>query len=409
MLPRARILSVGDELVTGSTLDTNTAHIAKLLVTHGFDVVGHATLPDGREIVADAIRDAVADARLLVITGGIGPTEDDLTREALADVAGCGLVRDEAWIQHLRELFAKIGRELKPGNLKQADHPATGALLHNPVGTAAGLRQDIDDCTVFVVPGVPKEMRRMVDDHVLPWAKEHGGGGAFALRTLHTIGRGESDVAALLGELHERGRNPEVGTTAAHGIVSLRLYCRADSQADAERMLDETEAQCRATLGNFIFGNGDETLASVIVKTLSDRGETVATAESCTGGLVAKMITDVAGSSGVFQHGWVTYSNGAKHDQLGVEIGAEGAVSESTVVQMAEGARRVAGSTYALSLSGVAGPGGGSDEKPVGTVCIALATPTNTTAEKFVFPGDRDWVRTRAALAALNMLRRSMI
>ncbi|MEM6313321.1 MAG: competence/damage-inducible protein A [Planctomycetota bacterium] len=408
MLPRARILSVGDELVTGSTLDTNTAHIAQALTARGFDVVGHATFPDGRAVVADAIRDAARDCRLLVITGGIGPTEDDLTREALADVAGVELVRNAEWLEHLRNLFARIGRELKPGNHKQADHPATGTLLPNPVGTAAGLRQDIDDCTVFVVPGVPKEMHRMVDDHVLPWAQEHAGGGAFVLRTLHTIGRGESDVAAALGELHRRGRNPEVGTTAAHGIVSLRLYCRADTPADADRMLDDTEAQCRAVLGDIIFGTGDDTLPAVLVKTLASRGETVATAESCTGGLVAKMLTDVPGSSVVFHDGWVTYANASKHDRLGVDIGPDGAVSESTVTQMADGARRVAKSNYALSLSGIAGPDGGTDDKPVGTVWIALATPTGTTAEKFVFPGNREWIRLRAALAALNMLRKAI-
>ena len=422
----AFILSVGDELALGQTVDTNSAWLSRKLAAEGCDLAGHATVSDDRAAIAEAIRYHACRCDLLVVSGGIGPTPDDLTREALGDVLGGELVEDEKWIDHIAGLFNKLNREMKPGNRKQALIPVGAELLWNPVGTAAGLGATVGDCHIFALPGVPKEMKRMAADLVVPYARERAGGAAIVGRTLHTFGRGESDVAALLGDLMTRDRNPSVGTTVSGGIVSLRLNCRADSKEQGARLLDEAEAACRERLGDLIFGVDDQTLTQAVAALLlrcdpsnpqhaRRHCPTVATAESCTGGLIAAMLTEVPGSSAYFNVGFVTYSKDAKYHRLGVNremLAVFGAVSEEVVTSMARSARKLAKSTYALAVSGVAGPGGGSDAKPVGTVCLALARPDPTaplgaavTARTFHFHGDREMVRDRSAKMALTMLR----
>jgi nicotinamide-nucleotide amidase len=259
------------------------------------------------------------------------------------------------------------------------------------------------------MPGVPKEMKPMMRDAVLLFIRQRSGGAAILQKTLHTFGAGESTVAERLGVLMQRGRNPSVGTTVSGGAVSLRVNARFESAAKAQAEIDQTIQGCRQAMGDLIYGEDGQTLAEAVAGMLLTRGGvTVATAESCTGGLLAKMLTDVAGSSAYFSQGWVTYSNEAKQAQLGVSpdtLAAHGAVSEPTVTEMADGARGRSGATVALSISGVAGPGGGTDAKPVGTVCIALASGAGTTARTFHFPGDREMIRDRSAKMALSMLR----
>ncbi len=414
---KAFILSVGDELALGQTVDTNSAWLSRALAAEGCDLSGHATVADDRAAIAEAIRYHAGRCDLLVVSGGIGPTADDLTREAMADVLGAELVEDPRWIDHIAGLFSKLNREMKVGNRKQALIPAGAELLWNPVGTAAGVGAGVGGCRLFVLPGVPKEMKRMATDLVLPFARERAGGAAILGRTVHTFGKGESDVAAMLGDLMARGRNPSVGTTVSGGIVSLRLNCRAPSKAEGVELLDRTEAACRERVGDLIFGTDDQTLPDVVAALLLEAGgkTTVATAESCTGGLLAAMLTEVPGSSAYFHAGFVTYSNAAKYERLGVNremLAVFGAVSEEVVTSMARSARKLAKSTYALAVSGIAGPGGGTATKPVGTVCLALARPqpgelldTAVTARTFHFHGDREMVRDRSAKMALTMLR----
>lgn len=429
----AFILSVGDELALGQTVDTNSAWLSRELAGEGCDLAGHATVSDDRAAIAEAIRYHAGRCDLLVVSGGIGPTADDLTREALGDVLGGELVEDQKWIDHIAGLFNKLNREMKPGNRKQALIPTGADLLWNPFGTAAGLGADLKSeisngksCRVFVLPGVPKEMKRMAADLVVPFARERAGGAAILSRTLHTFGHGESDVAALLGDLMTRDRNPSVGTTVSGGIVSLRLNCRAASKAEGATLLDETEAACREKLGDLIFGIDEETLPTAVAALLLNsqiskseisipKPPTVATAESCTGGLLAAMLTEVPGSSAYFRTGFIIYSNDAKYERLGVNremLAVFGAVSEEVVTSMARSARKLAKSTYALAVSGIAGPGGGTDTKPVGTVCLALARPqpgelldAAVTSRTFHFHGDREMVRDRSAKMALTMLR----
>jgi nicotinamide-nucleotide amidase len=426
---KAIILSVGDELVLGQTVDTNSAWISRHLAGVGCDIAAHLTVADDQKAIEQAILESVGRCDVLLISGGIGPTPDDLTRQALSAVMNVPLELSEQWLTTLRGFFERLGRTMPQTNIIQAMIPRGAAVIHNTCGTAAGIDATFVGgdqktiCRVFVMPGVPKEMKAMFEASVLPWVRETAGGGAILSRTLHTFGRGESWIAEKLGDLMNRASNPLVGTTVADGIVSVRISARFASHQAAARALDSTCEACAAALGELIFARDDETLAGVVGAALADSRRTLATAESCTGGLLAKMLTDVAGSSDYFQQGWVTYSNRAKTDRLGVSenlLNVHGAVSEPVVAAMARAARRLGRADFALSISGIAGPTGGTVQKPVGTVCIALATPakppasaggrddffdSNILARTFTFSGDREMIRDRSAKMALTMLR----
>jgi nicotinamide-nucleotide amidase len=426
----ALILSIGDELALGQTVDTNSAWLSQQLAAVGCQVRAHVTVPDDKELIEKAIRTAIGRSTYLLISGGIGPTEDDLTRQALAAVMDVPLVINEVWLAKLEAFFKSRGREMPAINKIQAMIPSSATMIENTAGTAAGIYANFTyedppllgvlmEAKVYVMPGVPKEMKLMFTRDVLPHIAKSTGGAVILLRSLHTFGLGESMVAEKLGELMDRKRNPSVGTTVANGIVSLRVNARFGSRDEAQKQLDETAQACRVALGDLIFGQDDQTLPWVVghlLKKDRERPLAVATAESCTGGLLAKMITDVPGSSGYFAQGWVTYSNKAKYERLGVSmevLNVYGAVSEPVVEAMAKAARRLAKSDFALSISGIAGPDGGSPTKPVGTVCIALAAVDAADRNKsilvqkrtFLFTGDREMIRDRSAKMALTMLR----
>jgi nicotinamide-nucleotide amidase len=412
---KATLLSVGDELALGQTVDTNTAWMSQQLAGIGIDVVLHQTVPDDQAAIERAILAAASIAPLLVVSGGIGPTDDDLTRQALAAVLQAPLELDESWLARLHEFWHKRGRAMPEMNRIQAMIPRGATMIENTAGTAAGMFATVSGCEVFVLPGVPKEMKIMFERDVLPRVRARGGGATIASRTLHTFGLGESAVAELLGDLMARGRNPSVGTTVSGGVVSVRINARFDTPNQARDALDQAATLCRHKLGHLVYGQDDDTLPAVVNRLLIDRRATVTTAESCTGGLLAKYLTDVAGSSACFRVGFVVYHNQAKYERLGVNLemlNVYGAVSEPVVDAMARGARRLAKATYALAISGIAGPDGGSPTKPVGTVCIALTYPqdddpreTGTLMRTFNFPGDREMIRDRAAKMALALLR----
>ena len=415
----ANLLSIGDELVSGLTVDTNSAHAAQRLATAGVVVQRHLTLGDHQPTLETAVRDLATQCDLLLITGGIGPTPDDLTREAVAAVVDDELASDENWVERIRQIWSKRGRTMPESNRKQATYPKSGQLLDNPIGTAGGVGVTIGECQVFVLPGVPREFKAMLDLHVLPWASEQTkqrGGAIVMTRAIHTFGRGESDIAEALHDLLARNDDPQldVGTTASAAVVSVRAYARAVDEEHAKRLLDRVESVCRDTLGDAVFGTDDTTLPMAVMQLLQQHRTRLATAESCTGGLVAKMITDLPGSSDVFHRGLVTYANEAKTEQLGVPeamLIEHGAVSEPVAGAMAEGARRNDPSSgVAVAITGIAGPGGGSDEKPVGTVCFGLAaTGREPFTRKLHLHGNRDMVRQRAALTALDMVRRHLL
>ncbi len=408
---KASILSIGDELVLGQTVDTNTAWISKQLAAVGCDIVAHATVGDDQLGIETAVRELSQRVDVVVISGGIGPTEDDLTRQALAALLDAPLEPNAEWMAVMEGYFARTNRKMPESNRVQGLIPRGATMIYNHAGTAAGIRCRFGTCEVFSTPGVPKEMKAMFTRDVLPWIAERSGGAVVASRILHTFGLGESAVGEKLGPLMMRSRNPSVGTTVANGFVSLRLNVRAPSKETAEQLLDETENACREKLGDLVFATGENPSLGAVVLNLMCKEpprETIALAESCTGGLVAKMLTDIPGCSPCLQYGWVTYANEAKTSELGVPeamLKEHGAVSEPVARAMATGARDRAKSTFSLAITGVAGPDGGTEEKPVGTVWIALASPDGVFARKFNMHGDREMVRDRSAKMALSMLR----
>lgn len=408
----AIILSVGDELVLGQTIDTNSAWISKKLSSVGCDILSHKTVPDDRSIIARTIREEADRCDVLIITGGIGPTEDDLTRDALSDATGLPLELSEQWLEQLNTFFGRLGRTMPDRNRIQAMVPKGAEIMWNDRGTAPGLRLEWGKTVIFVMPGVPKEMFPMFERDVFPWISERSEGAVILQKTLHTFGLGESTVAERLGKLMQRGRNPSVGTTVSGGIVSLRINARFESRERAQHEMDKTVQSCREALGSVVFGEDEQTLAEVVAGLLKQTGQTIATAESCTGGLLAKMLTDIPGSSQYFNQGWVNYTNESKMNELGVNprtLAEHGAVSEPVVSEMAQGARSRSQTDWAIAVSGIAGPDGGTVSKPVGTVCIGLSHAQGIWTRTFQFPGDREWVRDRSAKMALTILRYHLI
>jgi nicotinamide-nucleotide amidase len=411
----AVILSVGDELVLGQTVDSNSAWLSAKLAEHGVMTLYHKTVADDREATALAIKEAAAAAPLVILTGGLGPTDDDLTRQALARVVRKPLVLHAPSLEKIRAFFKTLGRDMPESNRIQAMYPRGTEILKNDWGTAPGLKARLGRSTFYAFPGVPHEMMSMFAHHV-ETGLTRGTGRCILPLTLHTFGAGESTVADLLGELMQRGRNPVVGTTVSGGIVSVRVRSDFSTRQAAQRELRLTVAQIRKRLGDLVFGSDGERLEEVVARLLQKVGKSLAVAESCTGGMLAKMVTDVPGSSGWFVGGWVVYSNLLKHEALEVPallLRRHGAVSEEVACALAGSALRLSNADFALALTGTAGPEGGSLEKPVGTVWIGLAVrqgrKTEVRAERFRFPGNRGMVRDRAAKTALNMLRMTLL
>ncbi len=403
---KAVILSIGTELVSGQTVDTNSAYLSRELAGLGVETIAHATVGDEQPAIAAAIREAAARAPLVLVTGGLGPTEDDLTRQAMAEVLGVALRLDARCLSQIEEFFRRREREMNPANRVQAMLPAGAEPLDNPLGTAPGITATVGQSRVYVMPGVPREMELMFAGQVAPRIGRSAG--VVTHHILHTFGQGESDIASKIADLMQRGRNPLVGTTVAAGLVSVRVLTRAKDRSAAEKLARETIALLRDRLGELVVGEDDETMSPAVGMLLLSRGQTLATAESCTGGMIGEMLTAVAGSSRYYLGGVVAYANQAKTALLGVAeslLAAHGAVSEPVAAAMAEGCRKRFASDWAVSVTGIAGPAGGTDEKPVGLVYIGLSGPDGTQVRRHILPGTRDIVRLRASLTALNHLR----
>lgn len=400
----AAILSVGDELTLGQKLDTNSQWVAQRLADAGVLVAIKMTVPDDLGAIAARFRELSRAHDVVISTGGLGPTLDDLTRGALAEAMGEGLVEDAVALAEIRAWFAGAGRVMAEANRVQALRPVSAVCLSNEMGTAPGLGAVCGGADVFCLPGPPREMRPMFERCVAPALRPDR---VVVTRVLQTVGLGESAIADLLGGLMDRGRNPLVGTTASGGVVSCRLRYEGTDRVEAERLLNETDDLVRERIGASVFAEGERSLAETVLGLLRRRGERVATVESCTGGLIGQMLTDVPGAADAYVGGWVTYTNEMKMREVGVEpavFAAHGAVSEACCRAMAEGGLARSGADYALAVTGVAGPSGGSEEKPVGTVWVGLASRAGTRAERFLFKGDRQMVRLRSAVAGLAML-----
>jgi len=408
-VPTAEIITIGTELLLGQLVDTNTTFIAKSVADAGIDVHRETSVGDNAARIAAAVRESLARADVVICAGGLGPTVDDLTREGVAHATGRELQLHEPSVEHIRGLFERLGRPMAENNLRQAMIPAGAIVLENPHGTAPGFIVEEEGRAVIAVPGVPREMRAMIADQVVPWiVKRYSVHAVIVTRVLNTIGMGESDLDKRIADLFHAGVNPSIAVLAHYGQVDVKLTAKAESREEATAMLDKLEPQIRERLPDIIYAVDGGPIEQVVGDFLRERKWTVATAESCTGGLIASMLTSVPGSSDYYLGGVVSYANEAKVDFLDVApdlIEQNGAVSEEVATAMAVGVKAHLRASCAIGVTGIAGPGGGSADKPVGLVYVALAKPDGSAeARKLLLPGDREIVQRRAAIAALTML-----
>lgn len=405
---RAEIISVGTELLLGQIVDTNAAALARELAALGIDVYCKQTVGDNPQRIQDAVRLALSRAEVILITGGLGPTEDDLTVEATAAALGDELVPDPEVAAHIARFFERRGRVPPETVYKQALVPRSARVIPNTRGTAPGVHLEPDGRMIFIMPGVPFEMDGMLRAYVIPYLRAQGVGAVIRSVVLRVTGEGESAIEARIRDLIH-STTPTIAPYAKLGEVHLRITAKG-APADVTAQLARGEADVRARLGPLVYGVDDETLEDVVGRALAARALTIAVAESCTGGLLAQRLTNVPGSSAYFLEGVVAYSNDAKVDRLGVDralIEAHGAVSAAVAEAMAAGIRTRAGADLGVSVTGIAGPTGGTAEKPVGLVFLGLAHPAGVLHRRVTFgaePG-RHGIRALAAQAALNLLR----
>jgi nicotinamide-nucleotide amidase len=408
-LNSAEIITIGTEMLLGDLVDTNTAWLSARLAALGVGVYRHTTVGDNRDRIIAALGEAASRADLVITTGGLGPTSDDLTNECLAAVADREMVEYPEAREHVDEMFRKFGRKPTLNNYKQALFPKGTELIPNPLGTAMGALLEWNETLFATLPGVPSEMKGMFGETLEPLIQDRTDG-SIVSRTLWFAGIGESALAEQVQDFLD-ATDPTVAPLAGQGKVRLRITTRAATQEEAEAKIAPVKKEILSRLGDYYFGEDDETLESAVGRLLRERGATVALAESCTGGLLAKRLTDIAGSSAYLKEGLVTYSNESKERWLGVPremLLEHGAVSEPVARKMAEGVRKIAGTDYGLSVTGIAGPEGGTSEKPVGLVFVGLSDARGTLAEKLdlsAWARSRTAIRERSANRALDLLR----
>ncbi len=407
-MKRASIVTVGNEILSGQTVDTNAAYLSGNLLSIGIPVVSSYTVGDDVDQIAQGLERACNDGDVVLATGGLGPTDDDVTRQALAKFLGTELQFQDELLKKIRQFFVRRNVKMSTKNRVQAYLPAGTRALPNHVGTAPGIMAEVKGKLVFAFPGVPSEMQEMFEQAVLDRLKALAAEQAIVVRKLRCFGTGESNIAELIGPFMERGRNPLVNCTTDCGVITLHIIAASKDESQALKMARRDEESLRDVLGGLIYGTNDQTLAEVVGQRLARQKKTLAVAESCTGGVLAKLITDVPGASRYFTHGWVTYSNPAKITELGVDAGLidkYGAVSEQVALGMARGARKRAQADFAIGITGIAGPAGGTEQKPVGLVYISVDWDGGTETKRFIMSGDRGSIRLRAAKNALNILR----
>lgn len=409
----AEILATGDEIRCGTLVDSNSAHIARALEELGVEVSRHHCVGDAIPVLSQTLLEMAERADIGVVTGGLGPTGDDLSADAAAHAAGVPLKLNQTALADVRAFFENRGRKMPASNRAQAMLPQGAEILKNPVGTAPGFYMGLKNCHLFFMPGVPFEMKTMLAEQVLPRiAALKGEDGAFStVRAISLFGLTESGTDDRLAGLARTFADLKIGFRAHFPVIQVRLYGRSRDQAELLARLDQAEDWVTRRLGNKVFSTDGRSLAAVVGDGLREKGASLALAESCTGGLIASLITDLPGSSDYFLLSAVTYANSAKQRLLGVSPGTlarYGAVSEETVKQMAAGVREMAGATYGLATSGIAGPSGGTADKPVGTVWIGLATPDTVWARRFGYPFERSRNKRVFAYTALDCLRREL-
>lgn len=401
------VLSIGTELTRGELVNSNASWLAAGLTDIGFEIVEHCTVDDDKNRIIAALDRLARGAKVVICTGGLGPTTDDLTSEAVAAAIGAPLERDEASLDHIRRRFEKLGRTMTESNAKQADFPKGATILPNPIGTAAGFGVEIRGAHAFFMPGVPREMQRMFDEQVVPRIREIAPNDSHQIR-YRTFGLPESVVGEKLDGVEGAFPGVTIGYRAHFPEIEVKVLARGADRSAAVALAERASTEVRARLGEVIYGQGDDTYAGVVGRALRTRGWTLAIAESCTGGLVGHLLTREPGASDYLLLDAVTYANSSKQAVLGVDEDAlrgHGAVSAEVATRMADGARRVSGSDVALAITGIAGPTGGTDAKPIGLVYLAVSTSKGTIVKEQHFGGERHWIQTLAAYVGLEMVR----
>jgi nicotinamide-nucleotide amidase len=408
----AEIIAIGSELLAPDRTDTNSLWLTEKLNRIGIEVKLKTIVGDDDARLEEAIRDAVKRSRVVITTGGLGPTEDDITRKVAARSLSRRLLLDESVLAKIRARFEYFGHTMPERNSRQAMVIDGAEVLDNPNGTAPGLYLEHEGCSIALLPGPPREMNPMFENFVQPRLAAKAGELRFARRVLRVTGMGESAVDEKISPAYTQYENPQTTLLFNNSEVEIHLRAHGHTEQEAEGLLDELSLKLEERLGRAVFAFRGETMEEVVGLRLSVGGFTVAVAESCTGGLIAERLTNVPGSSAYFVLGVVAYSNEAKSRLLNVDarlILEHGAVSAPVAKAMAEGVRRQGQTDFGLAATGVAGPGGGTEEKPVGLVYIALADEAHAEHRRLMLPGDRHLVRWRASQAALDLLRRRLI
>jgi nicotinamide-nucleotide amidase len=408
----AEIIAIGSELLTPDRTDTNSLWLTEKLNGIGIEVKLKTIVGDDDARLEETIKDALRRSRIVIMTGGLGPTEDDITRKVAARALGRRLKLDEKVLEEISAKFMRHGRAMPQINSRQAMVIEGAEVIDNPNGSAPGMYIEHDNRSVVLLPGPPREMRPMYETFVQPKFVKKAGDVRVVRRVLRVAGMGESALDERIAPVYTQYKNPQTTILFNRSEVEIHLTAQAKTESEAELLLDGLAGQIEEQLGHSIFAFRGETMEEVVGLRLAVGGFTLAVAESCTGGLIAERLTEVPGSSVYFMEGVVAYSNAAKTRTLGVDAGLIerfGAVSAEVAEAMAEGVRRYAGTDFGLSVTGIAGPGGGSAEKPVGLVYIALSDDAHTEHRKLILPGDRHLIRWRSSQAALDLLRRRLI
>ena len=404
-------LAIGTELLLGQIVNTNATAIAAKLADSGLTHFGQSVVGDNEVRIERAILAAADRSDALIITGGIGPTQDDITREAVASAAGVPLEFDAMYAESMRERSIALGREFPESNLRQAYRPKGAVVVHNHKGSAPGFRVQVKDCWVVCLPGVPAEMLTMMDDSVMPFLISLSGssGGVVVSRMIRSWGTSEARVGEMLDDLFHGSKNPTVAFLASAGEIKIRLTAAAPTEREALALIAPLELEIRKRLGDRVFGVDEETIERVIHERLLELGWTIGSAESATGGLIARRLTMLGGTSATFRGSLVAYATDLKLSVLGVDpkiIADHGVVSEETAASMARGARGVLGVDVSVAVTGSAGPA--PLEQPVGTMIVAVATPTTELVKTYLMPGDRERIRSYTATAALHLVRSAL-
>lgn len=401
------IICVGTEILMGNIVNTNAAYLAQQCASLGLQLFHQTVVGDNPQRLKDAIEIAKNRSDILIFSGGLGPTQDDLTKETVAEAFQLPMVFDQQAFDLLEQAFQKFQKPMTENNKKQADVPMGSLVLYNRCGTAPGIIIDGDHCTAILLPGPPNELIPMFSEQVYPYLRKKTNHSLFS-KMVKIIGVGESAVETMILDLIENQTNPTIATYAKTGEVHVRITALAESVEEALTIISPILNIFQERFGNHIFAyDEDVSLEDALVYRLKEQGATVSFAESCTGGLLSGRFVNASGASAVYNEGFITYSNDSKVDLLNVSnqtIAQYGVVSKEVATQMAQGAKERAKSTFSVAITGIAGPDGGSVDKPVGTVCIACATPTEVIAHQYQFTGTRDKIREASVTRALSLL-----